>query len=86
MRQLVDDAATACGRLDIVVNTVGWTDAKAFVDEDEEYWRRIVDINLMSCVFLAHAALPHMLSASYGRIVLVSSLAGRIGRRGRSLY
>jgi 2-hydroxycyclohexanecarboxyl-CoA dehydrogenase len=86
VRELVDGAASTWGRLDIAVNTVGWTDARPFVDEDEAYWRRLVDVNLMSCVFLVHAALPHMLPGRYGRIVLVSSLAGRIGRRGRALY
>jgi NAD(P)-dependent dehydrogenase (short-subunit alcohol dehydrogenase family) len=86
VRGLVDSATQEWGRLDIAVNTVGWTAATPFVEENDEYWRHIVDLNLMSSVYLAHSALPHMQRAHYGRIVLVSSLAGRIGRRGRALY
>jgi NAD(P)-dependent dehydrogenase (short-subunit alcohol dehydrogenase family) len=83
---VVDAAASEWGKVEIAVNTVGWTDARPFVSEDEAYWRRVIDINLMSTVFLTHAALPHMERNGYGRIVLVSSLAGRIGRRERALY
>lgn len=82
----VADALRRWGRLDIAVGGVGWTEAHPFVDEDEGYWRRIVDLNLMSQVLITHAALPPMIEAGYGRIVLVSSLAGRIGRRQRALY
>jgi 2-hydroxycyclohexanecarboxyl-CoA dehydrogenase len=74
------------GAVDIAVAGVGWTQAHAFVEEDEAYWRRIIDINLMSAVFLTHAVLPHMIARERGRIVLVSSLAGRISRRERALY
>lgn len=86
VRESVAGARERWGRLDIAVGGVGWTEAHAFVDEDEAYWRRIVDINLMSAVFLTHAVLPGMIDAEYGRIVLVSSLAGRISRRERALY
>ncbi|MES2170786.1 MAG: SDR family NAD(P)-dependent oxidoreductase [Actinomycetota bacterium] len=82
----VASATTKWGRVDIAVGAVGWTQAHAFVDEGSEYWRRIVDLNLMSAVYLTHAALTPMLDAGYGRIVLVSSLAGRIARRERALY
>ena len=36
------------GSLDRVVSTVGWTAITRFLDETPEYWRRIVDVNLMS--------------------------------------
>lgn len=74
------------GRLDIAVGGLGWTMAHPFVEEGPEYWRRIVDLNLMSAVYLTHAVLPTMLASGYGRVVLVSSLAGRISRRERALY
>ncbi|HVV89107.1 MAG TPA: SDR family NAD(P)-dependent oxidoreductase [Solirubrobacterales bacterium] len=86
VQETVDAAISEWGRIDIAVNTVGWTDARPFVSEDEAYWRRIVDVNLMSAVFLTSRVLPHMQRQRYGRIVLVSSLAGRIGRRERVLY
>jgi NAD(P)-dependent dehydrogenase (short-subunit alcohol dehydrogenase family) len=74
------------GRIDIAVGGVGWTAAHRFLDETPEYWRHIVDLNLMSAVHLTHAVLPGMVDRQDGRIVLVSSLAGRIGRSERTLY
>ena len=86
VNRLVETAVGEWGSLEIAVNAAGWTLATPFVEEDESYWRRVVDLNLMSSVYMTHAALPHMQRAGYGRIVLVSSLAGRVGRRGRALY
>jgi 3-oxoacyl-[acyl-carrier protein] reductase/2-hydroxycyclohexanecarboxyl-CoA dehydrogenase len=86
VQQSVDDVVSTWARLDVAVNTVGWTVASPFIDEDEAYWRKIVELNLMSSIFLARSALPHMVAAKYGRLVLVSSLAGRTGRPGRVLY
>jgi NAD(P)-dependent dehydrogenase (short-subunit alcohol dehydrogenase family) len=74
------------GGIDVAVGGVGWTAAKPFLDEDPEYWRQILDVNLNSAVYLTHAVLPEMLAAGSGRVILISSLAGRIGRRQRALY
>ena len=38
------------------VSTVGWTGVTPFLDETPEYWRRIVDLNLLSAVYLCAAA------------------------------
>lgn len=84
--KVVETALERRGSVDIAVSGVGWTEAHPFVDEDDAYWRRIVDLNLMSAVYLTHAVLPSMLTARHGRIVLISSLAGRISRRERALY
>lgn len=86
LQETVAGVLSRWGALQIAVNTVGWTDAKPFVEQDDAHWRRIIDVNLMSCVYLSAAVLPHMRSAGYGRIVLTSSLAGRIGRAGRVMY
>jgi 2-hydroxycyclohexanecarboxyl-CoA dehydrogenase len=86
VRQVIEEAFGEWQRLDIAINAVGWTAATPFVEETEDYWRRVIDLNLMSGVFLAHAVLPYMTAAHYGRLIFVSSLAGRIGRRHRALY
>jgi NAD(P)-dependent dehydrogenase (short-subunit alcohol dehydrogenase family) len=83
---VVDDAVAAHGRLDALVNGVGWTAITPFLDEDEEYWRKVVDVNLMSCVFLAHAAASAMSRQGGGAIVLTSSDAGRVGTSGETVY
>ena len=37
--------------LDRVVSTVGWTAITRFLEETPDYWRRIVDVNLMSAIY-----------------------------------
>jgi 2-hydroxycyclohexanecarboxyl-CoA dehydrogenase len=82
----VEEATSRLGTVDIAVGGIGWTSSTNFVDETEDYWRRIVDLNLMSSVYLTHAVLPRMIERKFGRVVLVSSLAGRLGRRQKALY
>jgi 2-hydroxycyclohexanecarboxyl-CoA dehydrogenase len=86
LTDLTRDVLDSAGRIDIAVGGVGWTAAHPFVEEDPAYWQKIVDLNLMSSVFLTHAVLPGMLERRSGRIILISSLAGRIGRRQRAMY
>lgn len=74
------------GRIDILASTVGWSDTTFLVQETEEYWRRIIDINLMGSVFLARAVLDHMIERKTGTIVLTSSDAGKVGTMGETVY
>lgn len=82
----VQDVLREHGKIQVAVNTVGWTQSSNFVDETDAYWRKVLDVNLMSCVYLAHAVIPAMQKEGYGRIILMSSLSGRIGRRYRTMY
>jgi 2-hydroxycyclohexanecarboxyl-CoA dehydrogenase len=82
----VAEVADMWGPVDIAVNVVGWTLSTPFLEEQPAYWRRVVDLNLMSAVYLSGAVLPGMVASGSGRIVFVSSLAGRIGRRDKALY
>jgi 2-hydroxycyclohexanecarboxyl-CoA dehydrogenase len=86
VEQWVQDILQEHDSIQVAVNTVGWTKSSNFVDESDEYWRKVLDVNLMSCVYLAHAVIPSMQRNGYGRIVLMSSLSGRIGRRYRTMY
>jgi 2-hydroxycyclohexanecarboxyl-CoA dehydrogenase len=72
--------------IDIAVNAVGWTFATPFLESDPIQWKRMVDLNLMSAINLTYAVLPGMIKRRYGRIVLISSLAGREARPGQALY
>jgi len=82
----VAEITGSSGRLDVLVNTVGWTSTGPFADEDEAYWRAVVDVNLLAHVFLCHAVIGPMARRGYGRIVGVSSDAGRVGTRGETVY
>lgn len=82
----VDEVVASTGRLDVAVNAVGWTANQPFAEDDEEYWRRILDVNLLSTVLLVRAASAPMRAAGYGRIVAVSSLVARVGEARSSVY
>jgi NAD(P)-dependent dehydrogenase (short-subunit alcohol dehydrogenase family) len=83
---LVSEALEAHGRLDIVTSTVGWSDTTFFAQEDEAYWRKIVDINLMGSIFLCRSALRVFSEQKSGSIVLTSSDAGKVGTMGETVY
>ena len=71
--EMVTAAFSELGHLDQVITTVGWTAITPFLDESPEYWRRIVDINLMSAIYVSAAAGRLMKEHGGGSIVLTSS-------------
>ena len=88
---VADPAATletvgALGGLDILVNNAGVDDMAFFTEYDPERWRPQLDVNLEGVLHVTLAALPAMQEAGYGRIVNVSSEAGRLGSYRGSVY
>ena len=82
----IDAAVAVHGPFDIVGNNVG-VDQHAFLtDTSADDWRRLLAINLESAFAFTRAALPAMQAAGYGRIVTVSSEAGRLGSKGAVVY
>lgn len=86
VRALIPAAIEKLGPLYALVNNAGGADACAFLDSDEAHWRRMIDVNLMSAVFCAQAALPAMLERHEGRIVNMASTASLRGYRHVSAY
>jgi 3-oxoacyl-[acyl-carrier protein] reductase len=74
VRNFVDAVATKYGRLDICVTNAGGPPAKAFLATSPEDWNNAVQLNLLSTVFLAQAAIPHMQRRKWGRIVTITSI------------
>jgi len=83
---IVSGAIVAFGRLDTLVNNAGATMWARFEDiADMSILQRIMQVNYMGAVYCTHYALPH-LRATRGRIVGISSLAGRVGVPTRTGY
>ncbi|MGN6768420.1 MAG: SDR family NAD(P)-dependent oxidoreductase [Rhizobiaceae bacterium] len=79
-------AVLARGPVHVLVNAAGFGRAQPFVENDEEFWRRVVDINLLGPVKLTRALLDPMIERGSGKIVNVASDAGRVGSSGETVY
>ena len=92
MRALVARTVDEPGRLDIVINNAGVMLLGPIEDAPTEEWDRMIDLNLKGLLYVAHAALPHLLQAAEGDprrvadIVNISSVAGRIARVNSGVY
>ncbi|WP_144119602.1 SDR family NAD(P)-dependent oxidoreductase [Catellatospora sichuanensis] len=75
-QRLIDEAVTAHGGLDVLVNNVGAVKPRlgGFVSVTDEDWLWSLSVNLLSAVRTTRAALPHLLARGKGSIVTVSSI------------
>ena len=72
--------------VDIVANVAGWGKTEAFVKNTPDFWRKVIDLNLLGPIAVTRAFLDDMIERKTGRIVIVSSDAGRVGSLGESVY
>lgn len=84
------DAAVAevekAGPIDILVNNAGWDEIRLFLDTDIPLWDKIIAINLYGPLHMHHAVLPGMVRNGGGRVINISSDAGRVGSSGEAVY
>lgn len=78
-------------RIDILVNNAGvWNHPNgklnSFADTPEEYWKWILDVNLLGTFRVTQAFLKPMLQQQYGRIINLGSIAGEVGLPGHCDY
>ena len=72
--------------VDGLVNGAGWDQIQPFLENPPEMWDRIIAINLMGAVRLTRGLLQPMVAANAGKIVNISSDAGRVGSMGETVY
>jgi 2-hydroxycyclohexanecarboxyl-CoA dehydrogenase len=89
-RESIADFANAVlrrfGRVDILVNAAGWGKTVPFLESDDAFWERVINLNFVGPMRLTKALLPQMFERKSGRIVNVSSDAGRVGSLGETVY
>jgi NADP-dependent 3-hydroxy acid dehydrogenase YdfG len=92
VRRLVGETVDRLGRLDTVVNNAGVMLLGPIEGAPTEEWDRMIDLNLKGLLYVADAALPHLLQAAgegprrVADLVNISSVAGRLARRNSGVY
>jgi len=92
VKRLIAETVDALGRLDTVINNAGLMLIGPTVDAPVEEWDRMIALNLQGLLYVAHAALPHLLAAAADEprrvadLVNISSVAGRVARQGAAVY
>jgi len=88
----VERAVRELGRLDTVINNAGVMLLGPIENAPVDEWEQMVNLNLLGLLYVAHAALPHLLRAAQdgprrvADLVNVSSVAGRVAREGSGVY
>jgi SDR family mycofactocin-dependent oxidoreductase len=78
--------AATHGRLDILIANAGICGFSPVSGLTDEAWHDMIETNLSGVFYCIRAVLPHMKRRRYGRIVVISSGAGRAGMRGLGHY
>jgi 2-hydroxycyclohexanecarboxyl-CoA dehydrogenase len=83
---IVEDVARTIGAPQVLVHTVGWTGTTRFVEEDSAYWRKLVDVNYFSFIYVVSRVVPLMIERGGGRIVAITSDAAKVGQSNEAVY
>ncbi|MBZ0188297.1 MAG: SDR family NAD(P)-dependent oxidoreductase [Candidatus Obscuribacterales bacterium] len=83
---LVDQCLNSYNGLDLLVNNAGMAHPGRVVDLSPEDWRAIFEVNFFAALSATYRALPHFKKQGYGKIVNISSIAGKIPFAGSVCY
>jgi (+)-trans-carveol dehydrogenase len=86
LSRVLDEGVTELGRLDIVCANAGIYSIGRMVDLSEQTWQDVIDINLTGVWHTCKAAIPHLLAAGGGSMILTSSSAGLKGYQNLGHY
>jgi 2-hydroxycyclohexanecarboxyl-CoA dehydrogenase len=79
-------AVEALGPVEIVVNNAGWDELHPFLETDEDFWDRVIEINLKGCLRVTRTVVPGMVERGWGRVINIGSDAGRVGSSLEAVY
>jgi 3-oxoacyl-[acyl-carrier protein] reductase len=83
---LIEQVESLLGPIDVLVNNAGMGIFGPFHERSEAEWNTVLDTNLKSVFLVSRAAVPAMIRRGHGRIVNISSLAGKNAFPGGGLY
>ena len=85
-QSIIDDAVSAFGTVDIIVNNAGILRDKTFRKMPLEDWRLLLEVHLTGSAYVTYAAWPILMDKRWGRVVLTSSTSGIYGNFGQANY
>jgi 2-hydroxycyclohexanecarboxyl-CoA dehydrogenase len=85
-RAMAAGALERLGAIDVLVNCAGWTVDRLFVEKPREEWEKEIAIDMWGFINCTRAVLDHMIERQRGRIVSISSDAGRVGEWREAVY
>jgi 2-hydroxycyclohexanecarboxyl-CoA dehydrogenase len=74
------------GPISILVNNAGWDELRPFLETDEDFWNRVIELNFKGCLRLCRRVVPGMVEREYGRVVNIGSDAARVGSSLEAVY
>ena len=86
VKRAVREVEETFGRVDVLINNVGMEELGLFIESTEESWDWKIAVNLRGPMTVTKAVLEGMVPRKYGRIVNISSDAGRTGEFGEAAY
>ena len=87
VERMVDEAAQVLGGIDVLVNNAGVAGPTSSVESmDPDDWDRVLAVNLSGTFNVTRLAIPHLKRSEAGVIIVMSSLAGKVGYPNRSPY
>lgn len=84
--RVVQQATSELGPISVLVNNAGWDALHPFLETDEAFWQKVIEINFTGALRTTSLCLPGMVEQGWGRIVNVASDAARVGSSGESVY
>jgi 3-oxoacyl-[acyl-carrier protein] reductase len=76
---MVAKAVSTFGTMDILVNNAGIITRGTILELTLETWKKVLDVNVNGAFNCVKAVIPHMVKNRYGRILTISSVAGKTG-------
>ena len=90
VKVIIATAREQYSRIDILFNYVGGDPDLApltpFIEQSEDFWDRMIDLNLKSTIVMSRAVLDSMVKQKYGKIINTAAISGRVGGPRMAVY
>lgn len=82
----VADITDEMGPISGLVNNAGWDEHHPFIETDEDFWNKVIEINYVGVLRTCKVIVPGMIERQRGAVVNIGSDAGRAGSTGEAVY